>query len=58
MPKTIFVGGDKINIRTFVREYLEAEGFCVVIIANAPALWRRNCAGVRGRAHRDRSGFG
>jgi DNA-binding response OmpR family regulator len=34
MPKTILVTDDKINIRNLVREYLEAEGFRVVIAAN------------------------
>jgi two-component system alkaline phosphatase synthesis response regulator PhoP len=34
MPKTILVADDKANIRNLVREYLEAEGFRVVIAAN------------------------
>jgi DNA-binding response OmpR family regulator len=34
MPKTILVADDKANIRSLVREYLEAEGFRVFIAAN------------------------
>lgn len=34
MSKTILVADDKANIRNLVREYLEAEGFRVVIAAN------------------------
>jgi two-component system alkaline phosphatase synthesis response regulator PhoP len=34
MLKTILVADDKANIRNLVREYLEAEGFRVVIAAN------------------------
>jgi len=34
MPKTILVADDKANIRNLVREYLEAEGFRVVIAAD------------------------
>ncbi len=34
MPKTILVADDKANIRNLVRDYLEAEGFRVVIAAN------------------------
>ncbi len=34
MSKTILVADDKTNIRNLVREYLEAEGFRVVIAAN------------------------
>jgi two-component system alkaline phosphatase synthesis response regulator PhoP len=34
MPKTILVADDKGNIRNLVRDYLEAEGFRVVIAAN------------------------
>lgn len=30
MPKTILIADDKINIRSLVRDYLEAEGFRVV----------------------------
>jgi DNA-binding response OmpR family regulator len=32
--QTILVADDKANIRNLVREYLEAENFCVVIAAN------------------------
>jgi len=34
MPKTILVADDKANVRNLVRDYLEAEGFRVVIAAN------------------------
>ncbi|MCX6068694.1 MAG: response regulator transcription factor [Chloroflexi bacterium] len=34
MSKTILVADDKANIRNLVREYLEAEGFRVVIASN------------------------
>ena len=34
MPKTILVVDDKLNIRSLVREYLEAEGFRVVLAVN------------------------
>jgi DNA-binding response OmpR family regulator len=34
MSKTILVADDKANVRKLVREYLEAEGFRVVIAAN------------------------
>ena len=34
MPKTILVADDKANIRNLVRDYLEAEGFRVVIAAS------------------------
>jgi DNA-binding response OmpR family regulator len=34
MPKTILVVDDKANVRNLVREYLEAEGFRVVIAAD------------------------
>jgi DNA-binding response OmpR family regulator len=34
MSKTILVADDKANVRNLVREYLEAEGFRVVIAAN------------------------
>ena len=34
MPKTILVADDKANLRNLVRDYLEAEGFRVVIAAN------------------------
>ncbi|PKN93074.1 MAG: DNA-binding response regulator [Chloroflexi bacterium HGW-Chloroflexi-6] len=34
MPKTILVVDDKANIRNLVREYLEAEGFRVLIAAD------------------------
>jgi CheY-like chemotaxis protein len=34
MPETILVADDKANVRNLVREYLEAEGFRVVIAAN------------------------
>jgi DNA-binding response OmpR family regulator len=34
MPQTILVVDDKANIRNLVREYLEVEGFRVVIAAN------------------------
>jgi DNA-binding response OmpR family regulator len=34
MPKTILVVDDKANIRNLVRDYLEAEGFRVVVAAN------------------------
>jgi DNA-binding response OmpR family regulator len=34
MPKTILVADDKANVRNLVREYLEAEGFRVIIAAN------------------------
>lgn len=34
MPKTILVADDKANIRNLVRDYLEAEGFRVVIASN------------------------
>jgi DNA-binding response OmpR family regulator len=34
MPKTILVADDKANVRNLVRDYLEAEGFRVVIACN------------------------
>jgi len=34
MLKTILVADDKANVRNLLREYLEAEGFRVVIAAN------------------------
>lgn len=34
MPRTILVADDKANIRNLVREYLEGEGFRVVVAAN------------------------
>ena len=34
MPKTILVADDKANVRNLLREYLEAEGFRVVVAAN------------------------
>jgi DNA-binding response OmpR family regulator len=34
MSKTILIADDKANIRNLVREYLEAEGFRVVVAAN------------------------
>ena len=34
MPKTILIADDKAALRNLVREYLEAEGFRVVIAAN------------------------
>jgi DNA-binding response OmpR family regulator len=34
MPTTILVIDDKANIRNLMREYLETEGFCVVIAAD------------------------
>jgi DNA-binding response OmpR family regulator len=34
MPKTILVADDKASVRNLVREYLEAEGFRVLIAAN------------------------
>jgi DNA-binding response OmpR family regulator len=34
MPKTILVADDKANVRNLVRDYLEAEGFRVVIASN------------------------
>ena len=34
MPKTILVADDKASVRNLVREYLEAEGFRVVIASN------------------------
>ena len=35
--KTILVADDKANVRNLVREYLDAEGFRVVIAANEAA---------------------
>jgi DNA-binding response OmpR family regulator len=34
MPKTILVADDKSNVRNLVRDYLESEGFRVVIASN------------------------
>ena len=34
MPKTILVADDKASVRNLVREYLEVEGFRVIIASN------------------------
>ena len=57
MSRTILVVDDKANIRNLVREYLEAEGFRVLIAADGRddrACRRRRGGGRpdRGDAHR------